>query len=396
MEEGGRQMRTPGSKRSVAAGALIVCIVLAGLVSLARFAPTLRGAETPPGLLPGTSIARLDDGGVDVVMWDGSTWQRVAPPTVIEPLQLDDQVLAPRILSVLVSPDRDALALWVLYCSDQIVESDACTAQGHVYDIEQQELLRLPPDLAPVVWLSDGRKLLVEDYMTEVGAVYDLASGQLEELAAPDELYTLALTAEGVSRDGDLIAFSGESGEGIVDTSTGDVTWLPTAAAHNTPWMTISPDGQSVAVVDIRELEDNRLGGGELLLFETSGTLTATITSDNSQLDFNPTWAGGGTSVAFLRANASALRDDTLAYGSESENLPAAVVTYELSSHDERTILQPDAVRRNLTAPGSGDVLLFLQRVGARFEAHYVHLEGGQSQPLLADGHEHTAIGAPR
>jgi hypothetical protein len=373
-----------------------VAFAAAGLVliQLGRPAPAIRGAE-PPGLPTGTAVARQDAAGVDVVMWDGRAWITVLPSSAIVPLELGADTYAPRIESVLVSPDGARLGLWVVYCAPSVTERDACTARGYTYGIGARTLSELGPDVAPVAWLHDG-DLLVENFGLGFAAVVDPGTGRTTPIDGPDAPYALSQVASGVSPDDDRVLFSGEDGDGIIRRSAGSITLLGAPTAHNTSWLAFDPAGELAARARIRPGEDNRLGGGELQLFAPTGALSATVPAAPDDLDFSPAWAYGGARLAFLRGDASALRRDAPAAGVDAEALPAGLQLYDVGTGRTRRLLVPDLVRRDLVVPGAGRIALLRQPLAGRMTAHWVDLDGGVPAALLLDGCEHTAIGAIR
>jgi hypothetical protein len=238
----------------------------------------------------------------------------------------------------------------------------------------------------------------VENYMVGVGAIFDPESGVLVELEAPDpdEGYMLSRLPEGVTADGQRLVFSGEGGDGLVDLASGVVTRLSVTETHASSWMALDPAGWLAAVVMSRPGEDNRVGAGVLSLFDAAGYLTATVTTDRASMDWSPAWAGGGAKLAFLRSPAGLLRTDPGAYGSDLQEVPAALTVYDLATGAENTIPTGSERIRDVLVPGAGDVIVFRQLVAGSYKAFAVPLAGGEPVPLLVDDFAHTAVAAPR
>ena len=79
-----------------------------GFIALRAIAPT---TGSSPTYVEGTSIARVGAGGVDVVMWDGASWDLVVPTGTITTLQLGSETFQPRIEHIVVAPDYRILCV---------------------------------------------------------------------------------------------------------------------------------------------------------------------------------------------------------------------------------------------------------------------------------------------
>jgi hypothetical protein len=393
--------------RRASALAIFLLLVFVAALVLGRsdsFQVHPQAASPPGGLAIGTTVARLNTTGVDVVRWDGSAWSVVMPPSIVAPLVITETsntawVAQPRIIAIRGSVNHSLLALWVRFCGD-IVDLGSCTSRAYVLDPDTLDLAELAPDTAPVGWVEDGTRLLVEHYLADYGSLFDPDLGTYEELPIPDVEggYSLSTSAEGLSSDGDSIMLSafGALGTGNVHGAFSQMTWLAITPTYGTSWMALSPDNSLAAVVNPRDGEETPLAGGELALYDsTTGTMTEAITTNSDDLDFNPTWSVDGALVSFLSGDAAALRAASYTPYDDDAALPAAVIVYDPTTHLRTPLLDRDVVRRQLVSTAGGG-LLFLKLVGASLQAHYVSLAGGPEQPLLADGLEHTAIGVPR
>jgi hypothetical protein len=244
--------------------------------------------------------------------------------------------------------------------------------------------------LAPVRWLADGRTLVVEDVLAGRGGLYDADTGELHPLPIADEPYHLPYTPEGVSPDGRLVLFTAPAGEALLDRATSTVHALGgDPSAHDTGWLALAPDLVHAAVVRIRPGQDNRAGGGQLEIHDGRGT-QPTVVSPGDALDHAPAWADGGARLAFLRTDVAAWGAHP---GPGSEWALAGVMVHVCGTGVTSTVLPPDAARRTLVVPASGDVAVFLERDGDRGRARSVALSDGRALTLLDDSTDHTAIG---
>jgi len=224
------------------------------------------------------------------------------------------------------------VALGIAYVSPRGLQPQ--TASGSAY-IPGTSIARRGADGVDVVMWDGGSLLLVEDYITRVGLEYDPVLQSYRELDAPDpaEGYALSMLPEGLSVDGDYLLFAGDDGDGFVDLHTGDVTRLSVPrTVQASPLMAFDPTVRLASVVISRSGEVNRLGAGELSLFDMTGAAAVTITGSAVVMDFSPAWASGGSKLVFLCGPAGALRSDPGIYGSELQELPVDLMVHDLDS----------------------------------------------------------------
>ncbi|MFN2114809.1 MAG: TolB family protein [Anaerolineae bacterium] len=381
-----------GRRRGWHALGLVALAVVA--VAAAVAAHVLWHGETSaePIVPEGLAVARRVGRAADVVAWDGQAWQVVVPPAALPPVDLDEHQLAPTIRALVPAPGHDAYALLVLRCVPGLEETGGCTAAGEVYDVRTGELTDIDDDpVAPIGWLDDQHLVVAQPVLGQ-GAVYDLASGTLTTLPAPDREYTLPRSPDALSAETGSVAFSSATGEGLMRLASGATTWLGgVPSSHNTPWLAIAPTSGTVAAVRIAEGRDNPLGAGTLTLHDGTGRQLESLTPDGF-VDHEPAWSADGELLAFLRTATGDVLGVDVESGDDAVP-PTSVVVRDVGTGEERVAATADAGRQSLLIPGAGLTAVFLQDDGDALRAFGVDTRGGQPSPLGAAGDEHTALG---
>lgn len=380
-------------------GALLVTIVTALLWSSRRVQTPQSATVSAPENL---TIARASSGGTaDALYYDGADWQTLVPSTTLASETFSGTVYSPRIVSIIPRSDFSKVAMLVNSCAITTAEFDSCTSKGYIYDVVGESLDSIDDQggdtLAPIAWLGNGN-LLVQAVLNGNGWVYDVTNQTTTIVPAPDDKYSLPVFPEGLSPNGELVAYSGRIAEKVLPLTpgTGAATVIPgTPSPYNTGSMVFNPSGTLIALVRLRGNEDNVSGGGSLQIATVGGfSQPIIVTSSTNVMDFSPVWVDGGDGLAFLRGNATAWRS---APTSQDDPMPATLMFYDVSLATTSTILGSGVVRTDLVAPEAGSVVATREYDQGLMHVRVVDVSTGDSDWAIAsDPDEHTAIGAPR
>lgn len=377
-------------------------VILASSVAMVALvlsiAVLMRGLDTGNVQVPlHLAIARQDDNGVDVVNWDGSQWEPLVPTDTIVALTSNGHIYTPTIVSILPYIDGSKIALSVSYCADTIAAiTESCTGRSFVYFTQSAQLKSLMDShgdpLRPIRWKTDY-VLFVEDPGNGLFE-YDTQTETMSQPIIGDTRYSLPASQMGISADNDLIAYSGFSGERVWSRSASQSLSIPGPASDfNTGWLTFSRDASSASakLAVVAAITATLLGGGVLRVVDLAPTnaMNATVPSSaDVSFDFDPEWVTSDL-LAFLRGDG-----DSLDAGSKS--MPAAVMTYEVSTATVSEILPDNKIRRALIVPHQSDMLVYLVTdTGGTRKAYGVATSGGSETLLLNDSTTHTALGFP-
>ena len=346
---------------------------------------------------------RTSTGEVDVIRFNGAEWATIVPSDTIGVRTIGAIDYEPEVVSVVPNSDFSKLGLLVRFCTSEDVEYESCSGSGYVYDVSEESLVSIDEDnpVAPAAWLSNG-SLLVEDVLEGRAKLLTPYTTTLAVIPAADSIYTMSELPDGVSSDETLVLYSAAGGEKLLRLATPDAgTAIPvpgTPSAYNTSWMTFDQSGRSIAVIRIREDEDNLLGGGRLQLLQkaTSTWSRPTTITESDFMDFSPSWAAGGAMIVFLRALKTPWKSGAV---TSSEDLKASVVLYDLAGTGTGTVvLTDDVIRRSLIVPGALGTAAFLEDDDGVMHTKLLDVTTTESNWAISEegNTEHTALGAPR